>query len=110
MYIELRAINRIGNGGVEFKFSSNIVRYIEISDCVIFLLNNNEIISLQLTTEVEVKYIIAWEKEFSNSIISNFSKYTENQKEFIKIVLDSDYIYIIEPNTGDIVYETTTKS
>ncbi|GHV59374.1 hypothetical protein FACS1894182_13400 [Bacteroidia bacterium] len=111
MYIELRAINKFGNGGSEYELPSEIIRYLEFKDSVIFLLNanglQNHIVSVKYRTIDPHAYYIAWEFKYQTSF-SSFTKSLYGNQERIRIQTYDDAIFIIDTDDGHIVFHGPT--
>ncbi|NOU17149.1 MAG: hypothetical protein HOO91_06275 [Bacteroidales bacterium] len=111
MYIELRSINRIGDGGNEIVLPSDIIRYLEFDNSVALLLksenNRNHLVSVKFKFNPN-EFYIAWNFVYKSQILY-LIKHIEEGKEYIKIKTWDDMIFILDPDTGNIIFESQTK-
>jgi hypothetical protein len=111
MYIELRAINRIGQGGSEFELPSEIIRYLEFKDTVLFLLNaekqQNHIVAIKYRDVDPHEFYITWEFKY-RTYITGFARWMYNEQDCLRIRTWDDIIFIIDPNDGHIIDDFPT--
>jgi hypothetical protein len=111
MYIEIRGIDRIGYGGNEIILPSELIRYIEFENCVVFLVNaggkRNQVVSVKFRHSPN-EYYVAWSFVHRSQIMS-LIKFLEEGKEYVKIKTWDDLLFILDPETGSIIFESPTK-
>ena len=119
MFIILDAINQFSYGGTKFELPSEILRYIEYNDVVVFWLRNggreNHVVGVKFSQEGGVnRFYIAW--EFT---IDNWDKYQDKASYVIKAEKDGVpiiqigttdcVIYKLDPNTGKVLSKELSK-
>jgi hypothetical protein len=114
MYIELNSIRQFSWGGFKFTLPSDIIRFIEFNNVVVFLLDENgkrdKILGVKFSNTLESKqFYIDWEFQITDGFnktypISGLVKIVYNAKDAIYCYSGGyDIGFYLDPETGKIV-------
>ncbi|MDR0833931.1 MAG: hypothetical protein LBN93_07105 [Candidatus Symbiothrix sp.] len=120
MYITIESLTNFFSDGMTFNLPSEIVRYLEFEDVVVFLLNENgkrnKIIGVKFSQEGEINHhYIAWEFQIIDGLgkiypIHYFVKKTHKEQELICCWGGGfDIDFYINPISGEIIDKVFTK-
>jgi hypothetical protein len=120
MYIELDDIKSFHWGGTKFKLPSNIIRFNEFENVVVFLLDENKkrdkIVGVKFSQAEGINHFyIDWEfkvKDFTNneySIVSMSKQIFENKEVVYCYGWGFDIGYYLDPETGRVLHTEPIK-
>ena len=119
MFIILESRNKFSYGGTEFTLSSEILRYIEFEDVVVFWLRHggreDHIVGVKFTTTPHNHFYVAWEY-----IVGDWEKYQDSRPTYVKKIEKEGkplievgtwdcVIYTINPDTGEEISKMFSK-
>lgn len=120
MYIELDDIRTFSWGGCKFTLSSDIIRFNEFENTVVFLLDENgkrdKIVGIKFSQEGGINHFkIAWEFQVIDglgeihSIVAMQRSNYENKEVVYCCGWGFDIGYYLNPETGEVVHKEPTR-